>query len=71
MGLVYQPTSNVAEPLFGFSQNNFLIGFDSEGELFGYNYVDDSKFLPGQPPTETVGKAFCEYTPFLHIYPSQ
>lgn len=61
MGLVYQPTSNVAEPLFGFSQNAFLIGFDSEGELFGYNYVDDSKFLPGQPPTETVGKAFYQW----------
>ncbi len=54
MSLVYQPTSNVAAPQFGFSQSGFLIGFDSEGGLFGYNYVDDSKFVPGQFPTTTT-----------------
>ncbi|KAJ3579262.1 hypothetical protein NPX13_g1300 [Xylaria arbuscula] len=52
MGLVYQTTSNVAAPLFGFSYEVQLVGFDSENELFGYSYVDDSKFVAGQqPPT--------------------
>ncbi|KAI1192753.1 hypothetical protein F5X97DRAFT_329287 [Nemania serpens] len=50
-GLVYQTNSNVAAPQFGFSSFSFLIGFDSEEELFGYNYVDDADFVPGQPPT--------------------
>ncbi|GAP89223.1 hypothetical protein SAMD00023353_1200570 [Rosellinia necatrix] len=61
MGLVYQPTSNVAAPLFGFSPDVFLVGFNSEGELFGYNYVDDSKFAPGQPPTDYTGKAYYQW----------
>ncbi|KAI0460462.1 hypothetical protein F5B21DRAFT_10000 [Xylaria acuta] len=61
MGLVYQPTSNVAAPMFGFSQVNFLIGFDSEGGLFGYNYVDDSKFTPGQGPTDYTPKAYYQW----------
>ncbi|KAJ2990362.1 hypothetical protein NUW58_g2989 [Xylaria curta] len=57
MDLVYQPTSNVAALLFGFS-NAFLIGFDSEDGLFGYNYVDDSTFAPGKPPSDYSGKAY-------------
>lgn len=62
MGLVYQPNSNVAAPLFGFSQGIFSIGFDSEGELFGYDYYDDSKFVAAQPPTDYTPKAYCAYT---------
>ncbi|KAI0911559.1 hypothetical protein F4823DRAFT_623460 [Ustulina deusta] len=61
MSLVYQPTSNVAAPQFGFSQSGFLIGFDSEGGLFGYNYVDDSKFVPGQFPTTTTPTAYYQW----------
>ncbi|KAI0408688.1 hypothetical protein F4802DRAFT_360550 [Xylaria palmicola] len=58
MGLVYQPTSNVAAPLFAYAQDVFLVGFDNKGELFGYNYVDDTKFAPGQPPSDYTGKAY-------------
>ncbi|KAI1425985.1 hypothetical protein F5Y12DRAFT_315775 [Xylaria sp. FL1777] len=61
MGMIYQPTSNVAAPQFGFSQGVFLIGFDSEGGLFGYNYVDDSKFVAGQPPTITKPTAYYQW----------
>ncbi|KAI0476707.1 hypothetical protein F4859DRAFT_514040 [Xylaria cf. heliscus] len=61
MGLVYQSTSNVAAPMFGYSQSVFLIGFDGEGELFGYNYVDDSKFTPGQVPTDYTPKAYYQW----------
>ena len=68
MGLVYQTTSNVAAPLFGFSQNVFLLGFDSEDELFGYSYVDDSKFVAGQQPP-TAPKATCECALSFHCSP--
>ncbi|KAI0115960.1 hypothetical protein GGR51DRAFT_546234 [Nemania sp. FL0031] len=61
MGMVYQPNSNVAAPLFGFSSSSFLVGFDSEGELFGYDYVDDSKFVAGQPPTDYTPKAYYQW----------
>ncbi|KAJ8119693.1 hypothetical protein ONZ43_g3416 [Nemania bipapillata] len=61
MGLVYQPNSNVAAPLFGFSQDIFSVGFDSEGELFGYDYYDDAKFVAGQPPTDYTPKAYYQW----------
>lgn len=61
-GLVYQTNSNVAAPLFGFSQVAFLVGFDSKGRLFGYNYVDDSKFVAGVPPTSYKPTGYCEWT---------
>ncbi|KAI1131526.1 hypothetical protein F5Y10DRAFT_233456 [Nemania abortiva] len=61
MGLNYQPNSNVAAPMFGFSQGTFLVGFDSEGELFGYDYIDDSKFVAGQPPTDYTAKAYYQW----------
>ncbi|KAI1432351.1 hypothetical protein GGR50DRAFT_615469 [Xylaria sp. CBS 124048] len=63
MSLEYQTTSNVAAPMFGLSDNTFSVGFDSEGVLFGYNYIDDSKFVPGmQPPvTQLVGRAYYQW----------
>ncbi|KAI0426422.1 hypothetical protein F5Y09DRAFT_318998 [Xylaria sp. FL1042] len=61
MGLVYQPTSNVAAPLFGYSNGGFLIGFDSEDGVFGYNYYDDSKFVAGQFPTDYTPKAYYQW----------
>ncbi|TGJ85321.1 hypothetical protein E0Z10_g3449 [Xylaria hypoxylon] len=61
MSLVYQPTSNVAAPLFGFGQNVLLVGFDAEGGLFGYNYYDDSKFVAGQQPTDYTPKAYYQW----------
>ncbi|KAH8162734.1 hypothetical protein CIB48_g5513 [Xylaria polymorpha] len=61
MGLIYSSTSNVAAPMFGFSQTDFLIGFDTEGGLFGYNYFDDSKFIAGQPPTDYTPKAYYQW----------
>lgn len=53
--------------MFGFSQTDFLIGFDTEGGLFGYNYFDDSKFIAGQPPTDYTPKAYCEYPSLILI----
>ncbi|KAI0191250.1 hypothetical protein EV127DRAFT_71770 [Xylaria flabelliformis] len=61
MGLYFDSTSNVAAPMFGFSQFTFLIGFNSEGELFGYNYVDDSKFIAGKQPTDLTPKAYYQW----------
>ncbi|KAI0976192.1 hypothetical protein F4678DRAFT_216980 [Xylaria arbuscula] len=52
MGLVYQPNSNVAAPQFGFSNYEFNGGFDKKGLFFGYNYIDDSKFVAGQEPAD-------------------
>ncbi|RWA11713.1 hypothetical protein EKO27_g3387 [Xylaria grammica] len=61
MSLVYQGTSNVAAPLFSFDQSLFLVGFDSEGGLFGYNYVNDGRFVAGQPPTDYTPKAYYQW----------
>ncbi|KAF2970593.1 hypothetical protein GQX73_g2979 [Xylaria multiplex] len=64
MGLSYQTTSNVAAPIFGYEQNIqtvFMVGFDSKGGLFGYNYIDDSEFDAGQPLSDFTPKAYCEY----------
>ncbi|TRX94792.1 hypothetical protein FHL15_004253 [Xylaria flabelliformis] len=61
MGLYFDSTSNVAAPMFGFSQFTFLVGFNSEGELFGYNYVDDSKFIAGKAPTDLTPKAYYQW----------
>ncbi|KAI1355854.1 hypothetical protein F5Y01DRAFT_310734 [Xylaria sp. FL0043] len=61
MGLTYKPTSNVAAPQFGFGNLNFLIGFDSEGGVFGYDYIDDSKFVAGVFPTDYAGKAYYQW----------
>ncbi|KAI0417690.1 hypothetical protein F5X98DRAFT_374573 [Xylaria grammica] len=61
MSLVYQATSNVAAPLFSFDQSLFLVGFDSEGGLFGYNYVNDGEFVASQPPTDYTPKAYYQW----------
>ncbi|KAI8947454.1 hypothetical protein F4801DRAFT_511145 [Xylaria longipes] len=61
MGLVFSTTSNVAAPMFGYSQSTFLIGFNSEGEIFGYNYVDDSKNVPDKVPIENTPKAYYQW----------
>ncbi|KAI3337122.1 hypothetical protein HD806DRAFT_27777 [Xylariaceae sp. AK1471] len=61
MGLVFQTHSNVAAPLFGFSQNQFSIGFDGRGKLFGSDYVDDSKFVAGKPPTDYTPTAYYQW----------
>ncbi|KAI1180400.1 hypothetical protein F4777DRAFT_314390 [Nemania sp. FL0916] len=53
MGLTYLVNSNVAAPMFGYSQTDFLVGFDSEGELFGYAYINDANFVSGQFPSGT------------------
>lgn len=66
MSLVYQPNSNVAAPLFGFDQSTFAVGFDGKNKLFGYDYVDDSTFVAGTPPTSYDGKAYCESGHFNH-----
>ncbi|KAI1751420.1 hypothetical protein F4782DRAFT_531447 [Xylaria castorea] len=61
MGLDFQTTSNVAGTMFGFSQFTFIVGFNGEGELFGYNYVDDSKFTAGKSPTDLTPKAYYQW----------
>ncbi|KAI0199648.1 hypothetical protein F4808DRAFT_203531 [Astrocystis sublimbata] len=61
MGLVYSPTSNVAAPMFGFSETAFLVGFNSEGGLFGYNYVDDADNTPEKAPTGFTPKAYYQW----------
>ncbi|KAI0533412.1 hypothetical protein GGR58DRAFT_486885 [Xylaria digitata] len=64
MGLSYQTTSNVAAPIFGYEQDIqtvFMVGFDSKGGLFGYNYVDDSKFDASQPPSDFTPKAYYQW----------
>ncbi|KAI8628653.1 hypothetical protein F5Y19DRAFT_109017 [Xylariaceae sp. FL1651] len=61
MGLVYQINSNVAAPLFGLSNLDFSIGFDSENKAFGYDYIEDSTFTPGQEPASNEGKAYYQW----------
>jgi hypothetical protein len=64
MQLVYQPNSNVAAPLFTYSdQVSLQVGFDAHGKLFVYNYFDDSTFVPGTSPTQFPGTAY--YSWFL------
>ncbi|KAI1823068.1 hypothetical protein F4861DRAFT_351449 [Xylaria intraflava] len=60
LGVVYQTTSNVAAPQFGVGGAPFDVGFDGENELFGYNYIDDSTFVPGKQPSvgDLVGRPF-------------
>lgn len=51
MGLQYSVNSNVAAPMFGFGSYSYLpLGFDADGKLFAYSYLDDSTFTPGQNP---------------------
>ncbi|KAI1263346.1 hypothetical protein F5Y18DRAFT_394009 [Xylariaceae sp. FL1019] len=49
MSLAYQSNSNVAAAMFGFD-DGFQVGWDSHNELFGYSYLDDSKFKANKPP---------------------
>ncbi|KAI1393770.1 uncharacterized protein F4822DRAFT_424233 [Hypoxylon trugodes] len=62
LGLQYSVNSNVAAPMFGFSYPYANIGFDADGKLFAYNYVDDSTFTPGTNPAPSgQGKAYYQW----------
>ncbi|KAK6856630.1 hypothetical protein PG995_006817 [Apiospora arundinis] len=52
MSFTFPTTSNVAQPMFGTSSSTGgqPVGFDKDGKLFAYGYLDDSTFQPGVPP---------------------
>ncbi|KAI8964107.1 hypothetical protein F5Y11DRAFT_118087 [Daldinia sp. FL1419] len=53
MTLQFAVNSNVAAPMFGLSTYYMDVGFDQDGKLFGWNYIDDSTFTPGTNPFPT------------------
>ncbi|KAI0887519.1 uncharacterized protein GGS22DRAFT_157358 [Annulohypoxylon maeteangense] len=57
--------SNVASTNFGFSgscSQGLSVGFDADGKLFSWAYIDDSTFTPGTNPFPSgVGKAYYQW----------
>ncbi|KAI2637321.1 hypothetical protein GGS21DRAFT_489096 [Xylaria nigripes] len=54
MSLVYYTATNIASPMFGLGGTAFEVGFDSYDKLFGYYYINDSKFVAGVAPTTSI-----------------
>ncbi|KAI0902139.1 hypothetical protein F4806DRAFT_27341 [Annulohypoxylon nitens] len=65
LSLQYTSNSNVASTEFGLSGEcspGANLGFDADGKLFAWNYIDDSTFVPGiYPYPDGVGKAYYQW----------
>ncbi|OTB06818.1 hypothetical protein M426DRAFT_318532 [Hypoxylon sp. CI-4A] len=60
--LQYQLNSNVAAPMFGLGSYGTSLGFDADGKLFAWAYIDDSTFTPGTNPFPTgEGTAYYQW----------
>ncbi|KAI1213099.1 uncharacterized protein F4807DRAFT_311314 [Annulohypoxylon truncatum] len=64
LGLQFTTDSNVASTNFGLGEcsSDLNVGFDADGKLFAWNYIDDSTFTPGTNPVPSgVGKAYYQW----------